>query len=126
MVGQGTATIPASVMVSTPFTFFASIARSRRGHLEEMSMGQGLVLEIQRDALDKDVPVTTLLRKVRLAAAKLQLTTVEEWVGHELNGYSGELPPYRRARGTPTLLNPFHGWQPSCGNVRIFTISSLI
>src|SRR5260221_5003326 len=124
MVGQGTATIPASVMVSTPFTFFASIARSRRGHLEEMSMGQGLVLEIQRDALDKDVPVTTLLRKVRLAAAKLQLTTVEEWVGHELNGYSGELPPYRRTRGTPTLWNPFHGWQPIGGDAAFLEIAS--
>jgi hypothetical protein len=40
-------------------------------------MAQGLVLEIQRDALDKDVPVTTLLRKVRLAAAKLHLTEVD-------------------------------------------------
>ena len=87
-------------------------------------MGQGLVLEIQRDALDKDVPVTTLLRKVRLAAAKLQLTTVEEWVGHELNGYSGELPPYRKTRGRPTVWNPFHGWQPLGGDPAILEIAS--
>jgi hypothetical protein len=87
-------------------------------------MGQGLVLEIQRDALDKDVPVTTLLRKVRLAAAKLQLTIVEEWVGHELNGYTGELPAYRKTRGTPTVWNPYHGWQPVGGDVAFLEIAS--
>jgi AbiTii len=80
-------------------------------------MGTGLVLEIQRDALDKDVPVTMLLRKVRLAAAKLQLTKVEEWVASELNGYSGELPAYRKARGTPKAWHPIHGWQPIGGDV---------
>src|SRR5258708_22437234 len=120
MVGQGTANLPASVMVSTPFKFLASIARSRRGHLEEMSMGQGLVLEIQRDALDKDVPVTTLLRKVRLAAAKLQLTNVEDWVHHEFNGYTGELPAYRKTRGTPTALNPYPGRRPTSRHLAFF------
>lgn len=84
-------------------------------------MAQGLVLEIQRDALDKDVPVTTLLRKVRLAAAKLQ---VEGWVGQELNGYTGELPAYRRTCGTPTIWNPYHGWQPVGGDVAFLEIAS--
>jgi len=87
-------------------------------------MAQGLVLEIQQDALDKDIPVTTLLRKVRLAAAKLQLTTVEEWVGHELNGYTGELPAYRKTRGRPTVWNQFHGWQPLGGDLQFLEIAS--
>lgn len=73
----------------------------------------GLVEEIQRDALDPHTSVSTLLRKVKLAAAKLQLPTVEEWVDHELNGYSeNPVPPYRQIKGIPKALNPYRGWIP--------------
>jgi hypothetical protein len=85
----------------------------------------GLVLEIQRDALDKDVPVSTLLRKVRLAAAKLQLTKVEEWVAQELNGYDkDDLPDYRQSRGTVKAWNPYHGWQPVGGDATFLEAAS--
>ncbi|RRN75989.1 hypothetical protein [Agrobacterium deltaense] len=76
----------------------------------------GLVEEIQRDALDDQVPVSTLLRKAKLAAAKLQLPAVEEWVNHELNGYGQHpVPPYRQIRGVPKAFNPYNGWIPIMG-----------
>ena len=37
-----------------------------------------LIEQIQRDALDRTVPVSTLLRRVKLAAAKLGLGAVED------------------------------------------------
>ncbi|OHV26921.1 hypothetical protein EOS93_06215 [Rhizobium sp. RMa-01] len=70
----------------------------------------GLVEEIQRDALNPDVGVSTLLRKVKLAAAKLQLPTIETWVEAELHGYDGPVPPYRKFKGIPKAFNPFRGW----------------
>lgn len=73
----------------------------------------GLVEEIQRDALNISVPVTTLLRKVKVAAAKLNIGAVEGWVEHELNGYQNrDVPPYRQLRGRPQALNPYNGWIP--------------
>ncbi|PZU81194.1 MAG: hypothetical protein DI528_21730 [Shinella sp.] len=77
----------------------------------------GLVEEIQRDALDPQTSVSTLLRRVKLAAAKLQLPAVEEWVDHELNGYGqSPVPPYRQIKGVPKALNPFNGWIPMMGD----------
>ncbi|TPL90101.1 hypothetical protein [Mesorhizobium sp. B2-3-12] len=74
----------------------------------------GLVEEIQREAVDRDVPVATLLRKVKLAAAKLNLGKIEDWVEHELNGYPTDhvLPKYRRLTGRPQAFNPYRGWIP--------------
>lgn len=69
-----------------------------------------LVEEIQRDAVDSGVPVSTLLRKVKLAAAKLELPYIEAWVESELSGYTGELPAYRRFKGIPKAHNPMRGW----------------
>jgi hypothetical protein len=73
----------------------------------------GLIEEIQRDAIDRSVPVATLLRKLKLAAAKLKLQAVEEWVESELNGYTGSIvPDYRILRGKPRAFNPYNGWIP--------------
>lgn len=74
----------------------------------------GLVEDIQREAVDQSVPVATLLRKVKLAAAKLGLGKIEDWVEHELNGYSSgyDLPKYRRLQGRPVAFNPYQGWVP--------------
>lgn len=72
----------------------------------------GLIEEIQRDALDPKVPVATILRKVKVAAAKLALPNLEDWVQMELEGYTGELPAYRQLYGRPKALNPFQGWIP--------------
>jgi hypothetical protein len=63
-------------------------------------MADGLIAEIQRDALDQSAQVVSLLRKVKLAAAKLQLPSLEEWVECELKGYEcdGDQPRVSPAR----------------------------
>ncbi|WP_018900817.1 hypothetical protein [Rhizobium sp. 2MFCol3.1] len=75
----------------------------------------GLVEEIQRDALDPTTSLSSLLRKVRLAAAKLDLPSVEAWVDLELNGYPDEVPDYRKLHGRPRANNPMRGWIPIQG-----------
>lgn len=72
----------------------------------------GLIEEIQRDALDNKIPIENLLRRVKLAAAKLKLENLEEWVEQELIGYRGKVPDYRKAHGQPAAWNPYHGWIP--------------
>ncbi|MET4720779.1 hypothetical protein ABIF63_004885 [Bradyrhizobium japonicum] len=80
-----------------------------------------LIEEIQREALDLTIPVSTLLRKVRLAAAKLKLDTVEEWVTNELSGYEETVPAYRILRGTVRYNNGYTGWQMLLGDTSSFS-----
>jgi hypothetical protein len=78
---------------------------------------RGLIEEIQGEALDASAAVGGLLRKVKLAAAKLKLARIEQWVDHELKGYSGaELPGYRILKGALRGWNEYHGWQPVGGD----------
>jgi hypothetical protein len=72
-----------------------------------------IIEQIQRDAVDDQVRISTLLRKVKLAAAKLGLGTIEDWVESELNGYDGRVPDYRIVYGRPMFQNPVRGWEPS-------------
>jgi hypothetical protein len=62
-----------------------------------------IIAQIQKDTLDHKIAVSTLLRKVKLTAAKLGLPQIENWVDKELKGYgqSDELPRYREIQGTP-------------------------
>lgn len=76
----------------------------------------GLIIEIQKASLDETVPIESLPRRVKLAAAKLKLGDLEGWVDSELNGYSGELPPHRILHGQPAGYYPFHGWVPVQAN----------
>ena len=73
-----------------------------------------IIEEIQKDALDHNVPVGTLLRKVKLAAAKLGLPIIEDWVDKELKGYSGDddVPEYRKVTGTPMARGVVGGFEP--------------
>jgi hypothetical protein len=75
-----------------------------------------LILQLQHDAADPSVSVATLLRKAKMAAVKLNVPDIMEWVGHELDGYSDvkaeDLPKYRQLEGHPKAWNPYHGWQP--------------
>lgn len=70
----------------------------------------GLVEQLQADALDQSVSVATLLRKVKVAAFKLQLSDTVEWADKELKGYSEDVPPYRMLRGRCMALDPYRGW----------------
>jgi hypothetical protein len=72
----------------------------------------GLIEEIQRDAANSTVPIDALLRRVKLAAAKLQLSGLETWVENELNGYPDEVPKYRYVFGDPMGWNPHSGCVP--------------
>jgi hypothetical protein len=77
-----------------------------------MPAPSGLIVEIQRDAFDANVPVSRMLRKMKAAASKLDLPPIEKWVEQELNGYTEEPPRYRKLIGKPKALNPYQGWIP--------------
>ncbi|MDF2603492.1 hypothetical protein [Sphingomonas sp.] len=73
----------------------------------------GLVDQLQADALSADVPVSTLLRKTKLAAVKLGLNDALEWVEGELNGYRGDdLPKYRRIGSTLEGMDRYRNAMP--------------
>jgi hypothetical protein len=78
-----------------------------------------IIEQIQRDALDRSIRVSDLLRRVKLAAAKLKLGILEDWVEQELNGYkSAQLPDYRIINGRPVYKDPYGGdWQLLGGHV---------
>lgn len=71
---------------------------------------EGIVLELEREALDENVSIEVLLRKAYLVARKLKLTDFEEWINNEQNGYVGEIPEYRMIGGEYKALNPYRGW----------------
>jgi hypothetical protein len=75
----------------------------------------GIVLELQREALDKSARVSDLLRKALLVARKLKVVDLESWILFELNGYTdgSKIPDYRWMRGEIKSLNPYNGmWLP--------------
>jgi hypothetical protein len=58
--------------------------------------------ELIEGASGDSVPVATLLRKVKVVAARLGTVELEQWVDHELTGYpeNADVPDYRAARPT--------------------------
>lgn len=82
---------------------------NRRG--EEVS---SVVKELQRDSLDRKVPITELLRKAFFIAKKLHIEDFEKWASQELNGYTDldDIPTYRHVSGNVKGWNPYHGWIP--------------
>jgi hypothetical protein len=91
------------------------------------TVSDGLIYEIQRDALISNTSVSSLLRKIKLAAAKLKIPKIEEWVEHELTGYrqgQGEVPDYRIASGRVKAWNPIRGWIPVGGNAEVMDVLS--
>lgn len=79
--------------------------------IKEKIMGS-VIVELQREALDKDIRVSDLLRKALVVARKLKLTEFQEWIEKELNGYNDEVPEYRMAKGQIRGWNPYNGWIP--------------
>lgn len=74
----------------------------------------GIVLELQHEALTQDGDILSLLRKAYLIARKLHLTDFEQWVNKELNGYNvgDKVPKYRHLSGEVKAWNPYRGWIP--------------
>lgn len=58
-----------------------------------------LLRDIQQAAVDSSIPLSDLLRRCTLLAARLRNEELRSWVANELNGYNSkdELPPYRIA-----------------------------
>ncbi|WAC25198.1 AbiTii domain-containing protein [Blastomonas sp. SL216] len=78
----------------------------------------GLVENIQAQALDANVKVSDLLRRVKVAAVKLKLDDASEWVDRELKGYAQNdiVPAYRQTIGQLKAHSRFHGIIPVSGD----------
>lgn len=72
-----------------------------------------LVLDLQAAALDEHQSVSSVLRKAKVVASKLNLTDALSWIDAELSGYESELdvPDYRKLTVSVEALNPYYGWQ---------------
>lgn len=72
-----------------------------------------LVLELQRDALDSRVSISSLLLKAKVVATKLGLDTALQWIDAEISGYKSydDIPEYRHVSTQIEAWNPYHGWQ---------------
>ena len=63
------------------------------------------------------------LRRVKLAATKLGLGTVEDWVEKELNGYTElPVPEYRIVHGRAIARHPYRGWEPIGGSIKSLSV----
>lgn len=60
---------------------------------------EGIVIQLEKEALDESVSIESLLRKAYLVARKLKLSDFEEWINNEQNGYKREVPDYRMIHG---------------------------
>jgi len=71
-----------------------------------------IIIELQKNALDENYPISSLLRKAYLVASKLNISELQVWANNELNGYTSEehLPKYRKTKGEIKAHNPFQGW----------------
>ena len=73
----------------------------------------GIVLELQKEAMDKNADIESLLRKSYVIARKLKLPEFQEWIQCEQEGYGEkETPEYRMIQGQLKALNPVRGWIP--------------
>jgi len=72
-----------------------------------------MIIELQKDIVNPNIDIETLLLKAYLIAKKLKLTDFEAWLNHELTGYPSDvvLPEYREVIGIPVAFNSIEGWQ---------------
>lgn len=72
-----------------------------------------IVLELQKEAMDKNADIESLLRKSYVIVRKLKLPEFQEWIQCEQEGYGEkETPEYRMIQGQLKALNPVRGWIP--------------
>jgi len=74
-------------------------------------MSSTLLHQIQNEAVDAHHDLTSLLRKCRILAQRLNNTDLKHWVNNELDGYrsNDELPIYRILRSCP-MLGDYYGF----------------
>ncbi|BCX48609.1 chemotaxis protein cheY [Haloferula helveola] len=69
-----------------------------------------LLTQIQNEAVDGESDLSSLLRKCRVLAQRIDNAALKEWVNHELNGYSdAEALPAYRIIGTPCVNGHYFG-----------------
>jgi len=68
-----------------------------------------IIGKIQKEATENITPVSSLLRKIKILAIKLDNKDFFDWVDRELNGYSDKdkIPEYRIVKGIPQGYNPY-------------------
>lgn len=71
-----------------------------------------IVIELQREALEDNISIESLMRKAYLVAKKLDLEEFEKWITQEQNGYKGQVPEYRYIVGEIKAWSPYYGWIP--------------
>ena len=80
-----------------------------------MSENTPIVLQLQKDAIDINISVASLLRVAKVIATKLDQKDALTWIDRELNGYEfltfDDLPRYRLLMGEPKAFNRFRGWE---------------
>lgn len=78
-----------------------------------MALASGIILELEREALDESISIEALLRKAYLISKKLHLDSFEEWIKKEQDGYKdNHVPTYRMLKGEIKAWNPYQGWVP--------------
>lgn len=77
-------------------------------------MQHSIILRVQAEAQDRNVPLASILSRARIAARRLSLPGVPDWLDKETDGYATleEVPDYRWVTGHHEFLNPVHGWRP--------------
>ena len=91
-----------------------------------------LVIQLEKDALDESISVSSLLHEFIFICSKLGVKDMESWARREMNGYEGAeeaIPKYRYIQGPCKFYNPFRGWCPVIFKTkeeeRIFTVRPL-
>lgn len=89
-----------------------------------------LVEEIQASAIDPASSISDMLRRVKLAAVKLQLPETIDWVDKELKGYfeteDSDLPLYRQTKGRLMERIPNLGVRPAFGDAKMIAMMSFV
>ncbi len=77
-------------------------------------METGLVLELQKHAMDQGYNILELLSHAYVVARKLRINSFVDWIEKEQKGYSrdAEVPSYRKVATYLHYRNPYNGWQP--------------
>ena len=73
-----------------------------------------VVIELQQNALNKELKISDILRKALVVSKKLNLEDFQNWIEKELNGYgeAKDIPEYREVSGQIRGWNPYRGWIP--------------
>lgn len=90
-------------------------------------MAESVLGDLIDGASGDEMRVATLLRKVKIVAARVETPVLEEWVEHELNGYptEGPLPDYR-ARHDVEVRGDFTGPYGSSMTAALIPPSSIV